>query len=174
MPATEPRQLWGGRFARLPDPSLLQLTTSIEEDMRLLEFDLQATRAHARVLAAAGLLHDDALGQIDETCESLLDRWRRGELSTESHEDVHSLVEHHLTDTLGDIGRQIHAGRSRNDLVATDLRLWARSQVFEILDQLGALITELAARAEEHASTLMPSYTHLQRAQPVSLGFHLA
>ena len=152
----------------------MRLTTSIPIDIRLFEHDLAATKAHARALVAAGLLDAAALGEVAAECDTLLAEWRAGSLVTAStDEDVHSLVERELTQRLGATGARIHAGRSRNDLVATDFRLWCRARSSDLVRQTAALIEVLARRALEHKDTVMPGYTHLQRAQPVSLGFHL-
>ena len=165
--------LWGGRFEAPPHPEALRLTSSIG-DMRLLEHDVAATKAHARALAEAGLLEPDEVSKIDNVLDELVEQ-RRG-LSTAPPcdvEDVHSFVEKVLIDRLGETGARIHAGRSRNDLVATDLRLWCRDAAGEILGLVVDLLDVIAALGEEHAEVVMPGYTHLQRAQPVSLGFHL-
>jgi len=152
----------------------MRLTTSIPIDIRLIEHDLAATKAHARTLVAAGLLDAGALGEVAAECDTLLAEWRAGSLVPAStDEDVHSLVERELTERLGETGARIHAGRSRNDLVATDFRLWCRARSSDLVRQTASLIEALARRALEHKGTVMPGYTHLQRAQPVSLGFHL-
>jgi argininosuccinate lyase len=167
--------LWNGRFARPPHADMLRLTSSLGTDIRLLDADLRATRAHARVLCKAGLLDELQADAIDEACDSLGEQARSGELDIgRSDEDVHSLVERHLTERLGDVGARVHAGRSRNDLVANDLRLWCRDAADDLVVGCVTLARALAARAEQHAHTVMPGYTHLQRAQPVTLGFHLA
>ena len=166
--------LWGGRFAEPPHPEMLRLTRSIEVDMRLLPQDLAATRAHARVLVAAGLLTDEEASRVDAACEEIAAAWSAGTLATSPlDEDVHSLVERELTQRLGDTGARTHAGRSRNDLVAQDLRLWCADAAERLGGLVGELVVVLAERAEEHVETVMPGYTHLQRAQPVSLGFYL-
>ena len=166
--------LWGGRFSEGPHPEMFRLTTSIDVDTRLLEDDLAVAKAHARTLAAAGLLETDALAAVDDACDSVAQEWQSGLLEPDpSDEDVHTLVERELTERLGDIGARIHAGRSRNDLVATDLRLWCRRAAGELASQVEELIGVLCDVAEEHTGTTMPGYTHLQRAQPVSLAFHL-
>ena len=167
-------QLWSGRFTEPPDPEMMRLTRSIEVDMRLLPQDVAATRAHARGLVAAGLLNADDAGLVEGACRDLVAAWETGALSPSSaDEDVHSLVERELTERLGDVGARIHAGRSRNDLVAQDLRLWCGDAAENLARLTGALVLVLTERAEEHLDTVMPGYTHLQRAQPVSLGFHL-
>jgi argininosuccinate lyase len=167
--------LWGGRFSKGPHPEMLRLTTSIDVDTRLLEDDVAVTRAHARTLVAAGLMPSDSLATIDSACDSMVQEWQSGLLQPDpGDEDVHSLVERELTERLGETGARIHAGRSRNDLVATDLRHWCRRSALELAADVRRAIEALCDVAEEHTSTLMPGYTHLQRAQPVSLGFHLA
>ena len=166
--------LWSGRFSSGPDPDLVAHTASIALDVRLLEQDVAATRAHARVLVQAGLLEPGDLGAIDEALEDLVARWKAGQLAPEpGDEDVHSLVERVLTERLGETGQRIHAGRSRNDLVATDVRLWCRSAATQMVERLDELIGVVADLGDNHADTLMPGYTHLQRGQPVSFGFHM-
>ena len=163
--------LWQGRFSHPPHAEMLRLTASVGIDVRLLDADLRATRAHIRALTVAGLLDEVQAEALIETCEALaLD----GALTvSEVDEDVHSLVERALTERLGELGARIHAGRSRNDLVACDLRLWAKEAAHELAHKAAELAGALADRAEEHAHTLLPGYTHLQPAQPITLGFHL-
>ena len=165
--------LWGGRFESGPDPEMMRLTSSLAVDIRLLEYDTAATKAHARTLVKAGLLETEHLASIDAVCDSILAEHKAGALQGATDEDVHSLVERVLTERLGEVGARIHAGRSRNDLVATDLRLYCRDHARRLGHQTTALLDVLSALAERHAETMMPAYTHLQRAQPISLGFHL-
>ncbi len=166
--------LWGGRFGAGPADEMLRLTVSTGIDMALLECDARATKAHARVLVQAGLLEPGDLESIDTVLDELVVAWRAGEVTPGIRdEDVHSVIERTLTERLGELGARIHAGRSRNDLVAQDLRLWCRDAADGLLGGLGALLETIAQRAEEHASTLMPGFTHLQPAQPVTVGYHL-
>lgn len=166
--------LWAGRFESPPDAAMTRLTSSIAVDMRLLEQDLAATRAHARTLAAADLLTREDVADIDAACAGIATAWRAGDLKiSNDDEDVHSLVERELTERIGETGSRIHAGRSRNDLVACDLRLWCKGTARALASQVGDLIGALLARAEEHTHTVMPGYTHLQRAQPITLAYHL-
>lgn len=166
--------LWGGRFSGAPDPDMLRLTASLDVDVRLLPYDVRVTKAHARTLVGAGLLKEQDLPNIDRVCDELVDEWERGALARdERDEDVHSLVERTLSERLGDVGRRIHAGRSRNDLVATDFRLWCRDAARSLARAASELCRVIARRAEEHADTVMPGFTHLQPAQPVTAGFHL-
>ena len=171
----EGKPLWAGRFARGPAEALMRLTTSIEVDIALLPYDLAVTKAHARGLEKAGLLEPDHVFAISDECDTIAAEVAAGELGPSTDdEDVHSFVERVLTERLGDTGKRIHAGRSRNDLVATDLRLWCIAATGELKTRLADLVDVIASAAEEHAATAMAGYTHLQRAQPVSLGFHLA
>ena len=166
--------LWGGRFASGPHPDMFRLTASIEADMRLLPYDLQATKAHARVLQAANLLEADDLSRVDRACDEILGQFQKNQLEPHPRdEDVHSLVERELTERLGDIGARIHAGRSRNDLVAADLRLWTRAACDLALTELAELLNTIVGRCREHTQSVMPGYTHLQRAQPVTVAYHL-
>jgi len=165
--------LWGGRFSGAPDPDMLRLTSSLDVDLRLLPYDCRATKAHARTLVAAGLLEEADLTDVDRVCDELVDEWERGALAPGARdEDVHSLVERELSQRLGEAGRRIHAGRSRNDLVATDFRLWCRDAALSLARTAADLCRVIARRAEEHAETVMPGFTHLQPAQPISAGFH--
>ena len=171
----EGKPLWAGRFAKQPNADLMRLTASIDVDIELLPYDLIATKAHARALEKAGLLDPDEVFAVADACDAIDTEWRAGELQPDPQdEDVHSMVERLLTERLGDTGRRIHAGRSRNDLVATDLRLWCIGATDLLKGQLADLLDVVADLVEEHRSSVIPGYTHLQRAQPVSLGFHLA
>jgi argininosuccinate lyase len=172
---TDSKPLWSGRFAQEPASDLLRLTSSIDVDMALLPYDLAATKAHARALEKAGLLGTEEVFAVADACDEILAESSAARLEPgPSDEDVHSFVERVLTDKLGETGRRIHAGRSRNDLVATDFRLWCIDAATSLKTSLGQLIDVVARLSEENVGTVMPGYTHLQRAQPVSLGFHLA
>ncbi|MPZ69282.1 MAG: argininosuccinate lyase [Actinobacteria bacterium] len=167
--------MWGGRFDAGPDPEMFALTASIEVDIALLGADAAATKAHARVLEKAGLLTADEVTAVDGALDELVAQWRAATLfPAPGDEDVHSLVERTLTESLGETGRKIHAGRSRNDLIATDVRLYSKDAAAALGDAVRGLIGALADRAEAHTETVMPGFTHVQPAQPVSVGFHLA
>ena len=167
--------LWGGRFSSGPHPEMMRLTRSVGVDMRLLPYDLAVTKAHARVLAEASLLSNEDVDSLDHACDALRSEWEEGTLvPAAGDEDVHSVVERELTERLGDVGARIHAGRSRNDLVAQDLRLWCRDAASRLAVLVADLVESIADRAQEHRAALMPGYTHLQRAQPVTVGFYLA
>lgn len=169
-----PEPLWGGRFAGGPHPEMMRLTRSISVDMRLLPEDLAVTKAHARTLVRGGLLQASDLDAVDDACDAILQEWSGGRLAPAPvDEDVHSFVERQLTERLGDLGAGIHAGRSRNDLVAQDLRLWCRAAAGRLAALTADLVRVLAERASEHRDSIMPGYTHLQRAIPVTAGFYL-
>jgi argininosuccinate lyase len=165
--------VWGGRFAGAPGENANAFTRD-RTDRRLLVPDLVATRVHAAALHRAGLLDDDELTQLRSAIDELLQEAEREEFPfAEGDEDVHVAVERVLTERLGSLGARIHAGRSRNDLVATDLRLWVKHAALDLAGRVRALAAALADRAEHHAADPMPGYTHLQRAQPVTIGHHL-
>jgi argininosuccinate lyase len=166
--------LWAGRFSKGPSEALAELSRSIHYDQRLWPHDIACTRAHAANLRRAGLISADdeaALGgALDKAAAAFADG---SFVFNPSDEDIHSAVERFLTDELGDLGARIHAGRSRNDLVVTDFRLWLKAAIPAIAEGVLALQEALVAQAEAHVETLAPGYTHLQRAQPVLLAHHL-
>jgi argininosuccinate lyase len=165
--------VWSGRFAGAPSGEAMALTGSLAFDRRLLPYDLAATLAHVGALVRAGLLEQEEGDRLSKELEALRGEAADGTFPFSADEDVHVAVERVLTDRLGDLGAKVHAGRSRNDLVATDLRLWAKAASAELADLTRGLVETLSARADEHTRTLLPGYTHLQRAQPVTLAHHL-
>ena len=161
--------LWKGRFSRSPDEALMALSRSIEFDRRLWPQDLAATRAHARNLARGGLLEQDDLKDVLAALDEAAAALDSGDFEFHpDDEDIHSAVERFLTGRLGDAGARIHAGRSRNDLVAADLRMWVKQACCETAGHVAGLQSALIGKAREYRSAVMPGYTHLQRAQPVS------
>jgi argininosuccinate lyase len=167
-------QLWGGRFTAGPSDALARLSTSVHFDWRLAPYDLRASAAHARVLRRAGLLTDaelDALlGALDELGKAVA----TGEfLPTAEDEDVHTALERGLLERLGPLGGKLRAGRSRNDQVATDLRLYLREHVRTLALAVADLQNALIGQAAGHLDVAMPGMTHLQHAQPVLLAHHL-
>jgi len=173
-PAPPPTRLWGGRFESGPADVLARLSVSVQFDWRLAPYDLLASRAHARVLHQAGLLSDDefdrmlaALGDLDAACRD--GRFR----PTAADEDVHTALERGLLERLGSLGGKLRAGRSRNDQVATDLRLYLRDHARLLACRIAELQTALLDQAERHADTQAPGMTHLQHAQPVLFGHQL-
>jgi argininosuccinate lyase len=163
----------GPRFhTRLADDAA-QLNASIDFDQRLLAFDVEGSKAHARMLAQQGILSHEDAEAIARGLDQVLDEWRAGKLELDPQlEDVHMNVEHRLTELVGEAGARLHTARSRNDQVATDLRLYARHHAGEIDRAIAALQKSLVAQARAHVDTLAPGYTHLQRAQPIRLAHH--
>ncbi len=168
-----PAPVWSGRFDESPAPDAAAFTRS-KADRRLVAQDVAATRAHVRALHRAGLLDAEGRDRLIEELDRLSVEAAAGAFPFhDDDEDVHSAVERILTDRLGDLGARVHAGRSRNDLVAADLRLWVKDAAADLAERVRALALTLGGRAEEHVDAVMPGYTHLQRAQPVTLAHHL-
>jgi argininosuccinate lyase len=168
-------KLWGGRFADGPSPALEALSRSTHFDWRLVPYDLAGSRAHARVLHAAGLLTDDELAGLLGGLDRLGERYAAGDLHPgEDDEDVHGALERLLLDEVGpELGGRLRAGRSRNDQIATQLRMFTRDHGRTIAGLLLDLAEAIAGQAEAHLADPMPGRTHLQHAQPVLLGHHL-
>ncbi len=167
--------LWHGRFGDgVPADELLAYTVSLPFDRRLASDDLTGSRAHVRGLARAGLLSDADAGILLAALDHVGEELAAGTLvSAPGDEDVHTLVERRVTEIAGDVGARLHTGRSRNDQVATDLRLFAKRELAGVAARLVALEEVLAGRAGEAGDVYLPGYTHLQRAQPVLLAHHL-
>ncbi|MFI7607378.1 argininosuccinate lyase [Micromonospora sp. NPDC049366] len=172
--ATNRTSLWGGRFAGGPSEALARLSVSVQFDWRLAPYDLAASRAHARVLARAGLLDPDELGRILAALDDLEAACASGAFRpTVDDEDVHTALERGLLERLGSLGGKLRAGRSRNDQVATDLRLYLRDHARGVASRLVELAEALVEQAERHVETPAPGMTHLQHAQPVTFGHWL-
>jgi len=167
-------RLWGGRFAGGPAEALARLSVSVQFDWRLAPYDLAASRAHARVLAGAGLLDADELGRMLAALDDLEAACASGEFRpTVEDEDVHTALERGLLERLGALGGKLRAGRSRNDQVATDLRLYLRDHARGVAQRLVELADALTEQASRHVDTPAPGMTHLQHAQPVTFGHQL-
>jgi argininosuccinate lyase len=167
-------QQWGGRFAEGPSAIMQAINASIGFDAKMWRQDIQGSLAHAAMLRHVGLLaaEDEAaiqqgLAQIAQEIEAGRFEW------SETLEDVHMNIEARLTERIGEAGKRLHTARSRNDQVATDFRLWVRDAMDGLAEQQMELIRVLVRRAEQHAATIMPGYTHLQPAQPTTFGHHL-
>jgi argininosuccinate lyase len=166
---TKSQNLWGGRFTREPDPSFTKFNNSFSFDRRLFEVDIRASLAHCVALVSAGVINEAEGAQISDALNTIRERGLADadyfdELDAE---DVHSFVEARLVAIAGDVGRKLHTGRSRNDQVATDLRLWVREAIEQLGDRAHATQEALLNFAERNANAVMPGYTHLQRAQPL-------
>jgi argininosuccinate lyase len=164
----------GGRLPDAVDQAMHELNTSVGVDSELWREDIQGSIAHARGLLGAGVLTAAEAEELVQGLSRVAGEIERGELVWDpAKEDVHMNIEARLTELCGPVGGKLHTGRSRNDQVATDLRLWTRRKTLEAQDAIAALALVLVARAEEEIDTLMPAYTHLQRAQPSRLSHHL-
>jgi argininosuccinate lyase len=169
-----PTRLWGGRFAGGPSDALARLSVSVHFDWRLAAYDLRASRAHARVLHRAALLTDAELTAVLRALDDLEADVQAGTFRpTVEDEDVHTALERGLLERAGSLGGKLRAGRSRNDQIATDLRLYLRDAVRSIAARVAELETSIIGLAERHRGTPMPGMTHLQHAQPVLLAHHL-
>ncbi len=169
------QRLWGGRFEGGPSDAMAALSLSVHFDWRLAPYDLAQSRAHARVLHRAGLLTDDELEQMIGALDGLEADVRSGAFTpVPADEDVHTALERGLTERLGTLGGKLRAGRSRNDQVATDFRLFLRDHARAVAGAVVELQRALLAQAEAHVDTASPGFTHLQHAQPVSFGHELA
>jgi len=168
-------RLWGGRFASGPSDAMAALSRSVHVDWRLAPYDLLQTRAHARVLARAGLLTPDELIGVEAAIDECAAGIASGAIvPTDADEDVHTAIERELVERLGDLGGKLRAGRSRNDQVATDFRLYLRDAAREIACATLDLVAALQRQARTHVGTAAPGFTHLQHAQPVSFGHEVA
>src|SRR5882724_6771436 len=168
------RQLWSGRFTQPVDERVKRFTASVDFDRRLAKQDITASLAHARMLAATGIIAKRDLTAIERGLARIRREIDSGGFNWSlDAEDVHLNIERRLTALVGEPGKRLHTARSRNDQVATDLRLWLREEIDAIDASLAALLRALIARAERHAALVMPGFTHLQVAQPVTFGHHL-
>ena len=167
-------QLWGGRFTGSINELAWSFNASITFDKRFLEVDVMGSKAHATMLAKQGIITEDEKNQIINGLDSILEDVKSGKLEiTTKYEDIHSFLEANLIDRIGDAGKKVHTGRSRNDQVALDMRLYARGEVLHTKALLLELLKTLNGMMEDNLETYMPGFTHLQKAQPVTLSHHL-
>lgn len=167
-------QLWSQRFESALHPVIAAFNASIGFDIELIEYDITGSQAHARMLAHTGILTPAEVEQLVQGLEQIRQEYRQGSFKPGIEaEDIHFAVERRLTELIGDIGKKLHTARSRNDQVGTDIRLYLRDQIHLLRGLLRDLQQVLVDLAEEHVETLIPGYTHLQRAQPLSLAHHL-
>lgn len=172
MSGTE-HKLWGGRFAGGPAPELEAVNRSITTDLRLWPFDIELSKAWASALVGAGVLSAADSAAIREGLDRVGARIAAGEQPIASDEDVHTFVDRLLHQEAGEPASRLHTGRSRNDQVATGTRLWTRDACVRVMAMVGDLQRAIVAQAEQHVDAVMPAYTHLQRAQPVSVAHWL-
>lgn len=167
-------QSWGGRFSEPVDAFVARFTASVDFDKRLYRHDIMGSLAHAKMLTQVGVLNQDELKAIEEGLAAIQQEIETGEFDWRVDlEDVHMNIEARLTERIGITGKKLHTGRSRNDQVATDIRLWLRDEIDIILGEITRLQQGLLELAEREADTVMPGFTHLQTAQPVTFGHHL-
>lgn len=167
-------KMWAGRFLKASDKRADDFNSSIHFDSRMYRQDIQGSMAHAAMLAAQGILTQDDCDAITAGLEGILNDLDSGALAVDMEaEDIHMFVEAELTKRIGDTGKRLHTARSRNDQVAVDLRMYLRDEVKEIIDGVYGLIEAVAQQAEANTDAILPGYTHLQRAQPVTFAHHL-
>ncbi|MFA6178319.1 MAG: argininosuccinate lyase [Candidatus Methylopumilus sp.] len=173
-PEQDNTKTWSGRFNEPVAELVKRYTASVSFDQRLAEFDIQGSLAHSRMLGAQGIISLDDVARIHQGLSEILQEIRSGKFEwLLDLEDVHLNIEKRLTDKIGDAGKRLHTGRSRNDQVATDVRLWLRNATDGVLAGIRKLQLSIVDLAEEHFDTAMPGFTHLQVAQPVTFGHHL-
>ena len=167
-------QLWGGRFTKATDQIVYDFNASINFDKKLFEQDVRGSRAHVTMLASVGVITDDEKNQILAGLDGIEADVKSGALQiTSEYEDVHSFVEANLIDRIGDAGKKLHTGRSRNDQVALDMKLYTREQVNSTAKALEHLLNTILGIMEENIDTIMPGFTHLQKAQPITVAHHM-
>ena len=167
-------KLWKGRFSKAATSSADEFNASIEFDQRLYKEDITGSIAHAKMLAKQGIIPQEDADLIVKTLKEILADIEAGKVEfTIESEDIHMNIESILTERIGDAGKKLHTARSRNDQIAVDIRLYLKKEIAETDHILGQLLDALAKLAKEHTDTVMPGYTHLQRAQPVTLAYHL-
>lgn len=167
-------KLWGGRFTKQTNQLVEEYTASIGFDQELAEEDIQGSLAHVKMLGKQGIIPDHDVETIQEGLHKVLQKIRRGEMEYSiGDEDIHMNVERMLIEEVGPVGGKLHTGRSRNDQVATDMHLYLRRRVVEFVDLLTKLQEALLQQARNHTSTILPGYTHLQRAQPILFSHHM-
>ena len=168
------KQTWSQRFESALHPAIARFNASISFDIELIEYDITGSQAHAKMLAHTGIISHTEGEALFNGLEQVRQEYRQGQFQPGvDAEDVHFAVEKRLTEIVGDVGKKLHTARSRNDQVGTDTRLYLRDQIQQIRQQLRDFQTVLVDIAEKNVETLIPGYTHLQRAQPVSLAHHL-
>ncbi len=166
--------MWGGRFAEGPAAVMREINASIPFDKRMWKQDIAGSRAHVTMLGEQGIVSADDAAAIRDGLEQVAEGYEADGVPDDlAMEDIHMLTEARLSAAIGPAAGRLHTARSRNDQVATDFRLWVRDATDQVLAALGALDAALLVRAEEHADSVMPGFTHLQSAQPVTLGHHL-
>ena len=174
MSSSSANQQWGGRFAEGPSAIMAAINASIGFDRKMWRQDIQGSLAHAAMLAHVGIITAEDEAAIRGGLGKIASRIEAGDFPfDDALEDIHMNIEARLTETIGEAGKRLHTGRSRNDQVALDVRLWVRDAIDGLSGQITDVMRALVARAEEHAGSVMPGFTHLQPAQPVTFGHHM-
>ena len=174
MSSSSANQQWGGRFAEGPSAIMAAINASIGFDRKMWRQDIQGSLAHAAMLAHVGIISAEDEAAIRTGLGKIAARIEAGDFPfDDALEDIHMNIEARLTETIGEAGKRLHTGRSRNDQVALDVRLWVRDAIDGLSEQIKDVMRALVARAEEHAGSVMPGFTHLQPAQPVTFGHHM-
>ena len=172
-PLASKKEAWSGRFSEPMAEFVLRYTASVNFDKRMAEADIAGSVAHAKMLAKCGIISKDDLNDIERGMRQILQEIKENRFEWKLElEDVHLNIEARLTELVGDAGKRLHTGRSRNDQVALDIRLYLRNEIDQIMDLLSHLQESLLTVAEKNIDTIMPGYTHMQVAQPVTLGHH--
>ncbi|MBQ1223342.1 MAG: argininosuccinate lyase, partial [Oscillospiraceae bacterium] len=167
-------KLWAGRSSKSADSRVNDFNSSIRFDFRLVYEDIRGSIAHATMLGRQGIIPSNEAEALVSELEKLADEVSRGELTPPADaEDIHTFIEAELTSRLGDAGKRLHTARSRNDQVATDFKLWVRNECLALRGEFAKLVKALITIAEKNLDTVMPGYTHLQRAQPVTFGHYM-
>lgn len=167
-------QLWGDRFTKETDKLVYNFNASISFDQKFFRQDIEGSMAHVKMLAKQSILSENEKNQILLGLESILIDVENGKLTiTDEYEDIHSFVEANLIDRVGDVGKKLHTGRSRNDQVALDMKLYTRHEIIEIKGLLKNLLDSILKIMEQNIDTYMPGFTHLQKAQPITLAHHM-
>ena len=167
-------QLWGGRFTKETDRLVYNFNASISFDQKFYKQDIRGSIAHVTMLAASGILTEDEKNKIIDGLNGILNDVESGKLEiSDKYEDIHSFVEANLIDRIGDAGKKLHTGRSRNDQVALDMKLYTRDELIEVKELVISLIKELHQLMKANVDTYMPGFTHLQKAQPVTFAHHI-
>lgn len=170
----EAKKLWGGRFEASLEEWVEEFGASIRFDQKLAKYDIQGSLAHVKMLGATGIINQEEAQAIQTGLEELLEEHEAGKLVFDvRNEDIHMNIESLLTDKIGSVAGKLHTARSRNDQVATDMHLYLKDTLFQVVDKLTNLRQILVDLAQEHVETIMPGYTHLQHAQPISFAQHL-
>ena len=167
-------KMWAGRFQKALDKEADDFNSSIHFDCKMYKQDITGSMKHAAMLAMQGIISDDDCDKITEGLQSILDDLNSGDLAFDMDaEDIHMFVESELTKRIGDVGKRLHTARSRNDQVAVDIRLFLRDETNEIIALVKKLLAAILVQAKAHKTSILPGYTHLQRAQPITFAHHL-